>query len=127
MAGQTQKLLLGVAAVVAVVVLGWLVWSRVSDGSDTDRAPRTVPVLCANDKCGYSGEVEPKDLVFAAGASMQPARAPIWGPGYKCPKCGENTLYTGSIKCSGCGAPFLPSFDASGSVVRKCPKCGKMQ
>ncbi len=127
MAEKTQKTAFGVLAVAAVLVLGWLVWRQVSGSPDADQVPRTFLVLCANPKCQYSGEVEPNKLIFPGGGQKRPARTPAIGPGYKCPKCGQDTLYTEPMKCDACGTLFLGVTDASGASVRKCPKCGKVQ
>jgi hypothetical protein len=126
MAQQSQKLKYGAAALLVAVVIGWLLWYQFKGGSSAEaRAPQKTPVLCAAEKCGYSGELELKSLTFAAGAGQQAARAPVYGPGYKCPKCGQNTLYTDPMKCSTCGTLYLPRLDASGAIVQRCPKCNK--
>jgi hypothetical protein len=125
MAQQSQKLTWGATAVLVAAIVGWLLWSQFKGGPAEVGAPEKATVLCANEKCGYSGEIEVKNLAFAAGAGQQPARAPIYGPGYKCPKCGQNTLYKDPQKCASCGTLYLPRQDASGAIIQRCPKCGK--
>ena len=125
MTEQTRKVVLGAVVAVAVVAIGLVVWRQASDSSAADNRSNTVTVLCANEKCGYSGEAESKKLVFAGGANDQPAQAPAYGLGYKCPKCGKNSLYMEPMKCGSCGTLFLPRLDASGAMVQNCPKCGK--
>lgn len=126
MAQQNQKLSWVGVAVLAVAVVGGLLWYQFKGASSVEaRAPQKTTVLCADEKCGFSGDLELKSLTFAAGAGQQAARAPIYGPGYKCPKCGRNTLYSDPLKCVGCGTLYLPRQDASGAIVQRCPKCGK--
>jgi len=123
MGGSTQKIILVLVAGGLVVLLGWAAFH--SSGNPVDAAPQTVSALCDNPKCAFSGTVERKKLAFDASAGKRPAASPLAGPGYKCPKCGQNTLYTDPMKCPGCGTFYLSHRDASGQVVNSCPKCGK--
>jgi DNA-directed RNA polymerase subunit M/transcription elongation factor TFIIS len=128
MAARTKKTLLGAITAATVILVSGLAWLGISGcSSKADAPPQSVTVLCANEKCGFSGQVELKSLVFAASGAKRPARMPSVGPGYKCPKCGQNTLYTDPMKCNNCGTLFLPRQDASGAFVQSCPKCGKSQ
>jgi hypothetical protein len=125
MTDQAKKILFGAIAAVAIILMGLVIWHQGSGSSADGPAPQTVTALCANEKCGFSGEVEMRNLVFAARG--RPAIVPSVGPGYKCPKCGQNTLYTQPVKCGGCGTLFLPRQNESGAIVQTCPKCGKGQ
>jgi len=125
MASPTQKILLGVVAGVLVVLLVWAVLRRPGGSTDEAQAPQKTLVACSNAKCGFSGELDLKKLVFDATAGKRPARIPMAGPGYKCPKCGQSTLYTDPMKCAACGTLYLPRQDAAGATVQTCPKCGK--
>lgn len=125
MSTKTQKIALGATAGLAVVVMGWVLWNQVSGGGSAagDEIGNRVQVLCANPKCAYSGEEPLPKLVPPSGGP--PARSPAGGPGYKCPKCRQETLYSEPQKCDKCGTPYLSRLDASGSVVSQCPKCNK--
>ena len=114
---KTQRTVLGLLAAVAVLALGWAVWRGFGGRADESPIPSRVTVLCANEKCQYFGEIETKKLVLPAGGHKRPARNPTLGPGYKCPKCGEDTLYPDPVKCSACGAFFFVGRDAT---ARSC-------
>jgi hypothetical protein len=124
MSTKTQKIVLGAVAALAVVVMAWVVWAQASgQEAGGGKEGSHVPVLCANARCGHVGEASLPKLVPPGGGS--PARAPAWGPGYKCPKCGQETLYTEPKKCEKCGTLYLSTVDANGSIVSQCPKCNK--
>lgn len=124
MSAQNQKIVVGGLAGVAVLVMAWVLWSQLGgegrlSGSDTVKEA----VLCGDPKCGFSGEMAYAELKTSAGIA-QAARAPVYGPGYKCTKCGKDTLYTNPTACAKCNTRFLTSRDASGYILDKCPKCG---
>ena len=111
-----KQVLLGVVATLGVVALLVMLWPSVSGG--TPGGPK-LSALCSN--CGY----------FAEGASLKlesngvrAAMAPSWGPGFKCPKCGQSTFYAKPFTCQKCKTRFLLSLSAAGVAIGKCPKCG---
>ncbi len=124
MSSQVHKGVFGSVTFLVIGLAGCVFLGQLCGCSNkTAEAESGVTVLCG--KCGYSGECSLAKLVPPAGG--QAARSPVYGPGYKCPKCGQETLYTRPMKCSGCGTLYLSSKDASGAIVSKCPKCGKEQ
>lgn len=118
---SSQNVAIGVGALV-VLAIGLVVWTFAGGGGAADGKEATETVLCANPKCGHSGEL-PASQLAAPSSGKEPARMPADGPGYKCPKCGQDTLYPGAIKCDQCGTLYLMSRDAGGRRVARCPKC----
>lgn len=83
-----------------------------------------MKVLCAS--CNHTADVEVSELTPPAGGGKA-ARMPFGGPGYKCPKCGKETLYANPLVCPKCQTLFLMTKGASGAPESKCPKCGQVQ
>lgn len=114
--GRKGLLFGGVLIVALAVAAVWMFRSSASGEAGT--AGRLKPAaLCS--ACGYYVEGSALELEGDGGA-----RAPIYGPGYKCPKCGKKTLYVNPFICGKCKTPFLLGKDDTGKAVAKCPKCG---
>ena len=121
MSEKLYRVALAVIALGAVGVLGWVIWSSGSGGgSGEDDFGQEV--LCS--ECKYFGEMTMSDLApLAPGGGGRAAMAPAYGAGYKCPKCGKQTLYTNPIKCPKCGTRFLVTSGPGGVPLDTCPKC----
>ncbi|MGQ9650950.1 MAG: hypothetical protein ACUVXJ_12640 [Phycisphaerae bacterium] len=116
--GRRRKGLWFGGAIIAVLAAAavWIIWSSASEEAGAAGSLKPA-ALCA--ACGYYVEGSALQLVGDGGA-----RAPVYGPGYECPKCGKKTLYVNPFICGKCKTPFLLSEDAAGKVVAKCPECG---
>jgi len=108
--------LLGALVVVCLAGAAWSLWGP----TKPDGAGKTtiVPkVMCSS--CGFVADVGQVELEGEA------ARVPAMGPGYKCPKCGNRTLYPNPYICKQCKTPFLLSKDASGNTRPSVPSVGR--
>lgn len=114
---RRKGLLFGGVVIVALAVAA--VWMfRSSASGEAGAAGRLKPAaLCS--ACGYY--VEGSALKLEGGDG---ARAPLYGPGYKCPKCGKDTLYLNPFTCPKCKTRFLLGQAGTGKAASKCPKCG---
>lgn len=93
-----------------------------SDAPTEDSTDTKLSAMCSDAKCGFMEELSTSKLVEPSSGSA--AGSPAVGPGYKCPKCGKETLYTTVVKCGQCQTAYLPTRDEGGRTVRRCPKCG---
>jgi hypothetical protein len=107
--------LFGGLAVLGVAALSWTVWAFALGGGGTTGDLKPAALCSA---CGYFAE-GPQLKLEGSGA-----RAPVYGPGYKCPKCGKETLYVNPFICQKCKTPFLLVQSGAGKAVAKCPRCG---
>jgi len=127
MSEKMYKTLLGVLGIAAIAVMGWALWSSLS-GGDNPSGEKDVEITVLCSTCGYLDKMTVSQLApYMPSGGRRPAIAPMYGPGYKCPKCGKQTLYPNPIKCPKCGTYFLLRPDASGAAIVKCPKCGWTQ
>ncbi|HOW70561.1 MAG TPA: hypothetical protein PKY77_08175 [Phycisphaerae bacterium] len=124
MTPETKRNAVIAVTVVAVAVAAWMTWGYLGRAGASGVEGRIeLKVFC--DQCKYTADAELSELTPPAGGKA--ARAPIFGPGYKCPKCGKETLYANPYVCTKCQTLFLMSKGASGAPERKCPKCGEVQ
>jgi hypothetical protein len=124
MTPETKKNSLIAVAVIALAGAAWMTWGYLgSAGASGVEGRIEVKVFC--DKCKYTADAEVSELTPPTGGKA--ARAPIYGPGYKCPKCKQETLYVNPTVCTKCQTLFLKSKGASGASEYKCPKCGQVQ
>jgi hypothetical protein len=123
MSQQTQTAVLGAVAVLALGLVGWGLWNQFGSSSTASEGPGDRKVLCA--RCGYFAETSLSSLKVKSG--QRPARAPAYGPGYICPKCGQATLYLNPCICSACQTPFLVGGGDGQPMQAVCPKCKKAQ
>jgi hypothetical protein len=114
--GRRKPFLIGGLAVLAVGAFGWMTWSSLAAKGGTPGSLKPAAMCSA---CGFHAEGSTLKLE-GTGA----ARAPIYGPGYKCPKCGKQTLYVNPLLCQKCKAPFLFGQSGAGKTATRCPKCG---
>lgn len=122
MTPEVKKNIMIAVAVIALAGAAWTLWGYFGSSGATGVAGRIeVKVLC--DNCKYTADAEVSELTPPAGGQV--ARAPLFGPGYKCPKCGKETLYPNPYVCPKCQTLFLTSKGAAGAPERKCPKCGQ--
>ncbi len=114
---RRKRFLLGGAIIVVLAVAAvWIIWSSASGEAGTAGGLKPA-ALCA--ACGYY--VEGSALKLEGGEG---ARAPLYGPGYKCPKCGKDALYPNPFTCPKCKTHFLLGQAGTGKEAGKCPKCG---
>lgn len=106
----------------ALLVTAAMLFSRQRTEAGIERV--TYSVMCA--KCGLEAEWSPRQLSEAQPAGVSaPNIGPDFGPGGKCPKCGENAVYQGPVKCRSCETKFFRSWNKQyQSFDLKCPKCG---
>ena len=111
-------------AVIALAAAAWMMWGYLGSAGAAGVEGRIVlKVLC--NQCKYTAETDVSSLTPPAAGKA--ARTPVTGPGYKCPKCGKETLYVSPFECPKCKTLFLMSKGASGAPEAKCPKCGQIQ
>ena len=117
---RPQKRAMIVLFCVAATATGWSFWARRASHGSGGASPSDLEVLC--DHCGYLGRTSASELVSHGDA----ARMPAFGPGFRCPKCGDFTLYANPMVCTNCQIRYLIKRDAHGGLLNKCPKCGKL-
>lgn len=123
MTPEVKKNIMIAVAVIALAGAVWTLWGYLGSSGATGVAGRIeVKVLC--DNCKYTTDTEVSALTLPPGGQV--ARAPLFGAGYKCPKCSKETLYPNPYVCPKCQTLFLMSVGATGAPERKCPKCGQV-
>jgi hypothetical protein len=113
---RRKRLVMGGLVALVEAALGGMVWS-LAWGDDGGSGTIKPAAMCS--ACGYYAEGSALKLEGGGGS-----RAPVFGPGYKCPRCGKNTLYINPFTCEKCKTHFLLSKSRDGKVVAMCPKCG---
>lgn len=126
MTPELKKNIMIAVAVIALAGAAWTLWGYfASAGASGVDGRIELTVLCGNEKCNYTAVADVNELTPPA--SGKAGRTPFNGPGYKCPKCGKETLYVSPFECPKCKTLFLMSKGASGAPEAKCPKCGQIQ
>jgi hypothetical protein len=125
MSGPKQRIALGALAVLAIGAIGWVIWDGLSSANTAGEGAIDFKVLCANPQCQYFADANTSSLHTKSGG--RPARVPSGGPGYICPKCGQETLYSNPYVCSACQTPYLPTESDFRMMRGTCPKCKKVQ
>lgn len=95
-------------------------------GSGPGKKISSIPMACANSKCGYTTELTIKEFneLMSKGRGDGVTPDPMFmGPAaLECPECGEMSFFTAN-KCEKCGEIFLSNPD-SRDYPDRCPKCG---
>jgi phage FluMu protein Com len=120
--GRKKPIMLGVI-VVCFVLAGVIYLKTRSGGADYRRLKGQTWVVCRNDTCGHSWQMDLVDYHEFIEKNADP-RVPL-APPVTCPECGEPSGYR-AVKCAQCGAVFEEGT-VPADFADKCPKCGYSQ
>ncbi len=110
---------------IAVVAFGAAAWFSFGWGSALETRDGDVDQTALCSECGHFEQTTLKRLqALAPNAQFLPSVSPAFGPGWKCPKCGQATFYRNPITCAQCGKRFFLTVDQEGRSQAKCPGCG---
>ncbi len=119
---RKKPIMLGVI-VVCFVLAGVIYLKTRPGGVDYRGLKGQTWVLCRNDTCGHSWQMDLEEYHTFIIKNADP-RSPL-PPPITCKECGEPSVYR-AVKCAKCEATFERGTVPAG-FADKCPKCGYSQ